>query len=52
MVFHGRSVTAKKNSFIAKTNARAKLKLNTEYSFNFNMRHAYFFDPETGARIN
>tara|TARA_B100001989_G_scaffold252364_1_gene234151 strand:- start:199 stop:1266 length:1068 start_codon:yes stop_codon:yes gene_type:complete len=40
------------NSFIAKTNARAKLKLNTEYSFNFNMRHAYFFDPETGARIN
>ena len=40
------------NNFIAKTNARAKLKLNTEYSFNFNMRHAYFFDPETGARIN
>ena len=40
------------NSFIAKTNARAKLKLNTEYFFNFNMRHAYFFDPETGARIN
>lgn len=40
------------NNFIAKTNARAKLKLNKEHSFNFNMKHAYFFDPETGARIS
>ena len=40
------------NNFIAKTNAHAKLKLNKEHSFNFNMKHAYFFDPETGARIS
>jgi multiple sugar transport system ATP-binding protein len=40
------------NNFIAKTNARAKLNLNKEYSFNFNMKHAYFFEPETGIRIS
>ncbi len=40
------------NNFIAKTNARTKLKLNKEQSFNFNMNHAYFFDPDTGARIS
>ena len=40
------------NNFIAKTNARAKLNLNREYSFNFNMKHAYFFEPETGTRIS
>jgi|ETNmetMinimDraft_22_1059887.scaffolds.fasta_scaffold00457_4 multiple sugar transport system ATP-binding protein len=39
-------------NFIAKTNARTKLKLNKEQSFNFNMKHAYFFDPDTGARIS
>ena len=39
-------------NFIAKTNSRSKLKLNKEQFFNFNMKHAYFFDPDTGARIS